>query len=126
MSISRILFFSLVGAALLFGQMPFQVRYCGMMKQAVTADLLQFCRRHHQTSGRQEYRIVAPSGMMQVLAKPTIGAFEKKPHDRGIAESSCREESLQTVPQLTPHLAFAGEVEYPPPDLTIHNLTLRI
>lgn len=126
MSISRVLFFSLVGTTLLSGQIPFQVRYCRMMKQPVTVDMLQRCRGRHQGPDARTRRIVVPFNMMQVLAKPTVGAFEKRPHDRGIAEYSGREELLQTVPELTLHLAFTGEMEYPPPDLTIHNLTLRI
>jgi hypothetical protein len=126
MTISRIIFFSLLGASLLFGQTPFQMRYCWMMKRSIDVRMLQCCSKHNRTSDTRTPRIIAPFNMMQVLAKPTIGAFEKKPHDRGTDDYPDRVEFLQTIPDATFDRCFAGEVEYPPPDLTIHNLTLRI
>ncbi len=109
--------------AVLLGAIPHQSLYCRMMKQEVTARMMECCVKHHQNPGGAFFG----SKMLETFKKPTLSAFEHSgpPNVIAIAVTSDINPTMSFPAQSTGRISPL-EIEYPPPDPVIRNLNLRI
>ena len=126
MKTSPIIAFFLV-LAVVTGQIQYSYTYCAMMKRSIDPSMQRRCFSHLASASVDGQRIISSlPDMLHVVSKRTTDSYEQQHLDAKIFLGNPRRSTAEDSELTTVLTVHHSDLEYPPPDIVIRTLNLRI